>query len=86
VFSSVRTVADPVNSPASTIYSLWVEKTGLTIFLIRWVPHTLTGEMRQKRVELAGELLRVLEGQQRVGFRNIVTRDEWWFVQSYDHR
>jgi hypothetical protein len=31
-------------------------------------------------------LLRVLESQQRVGFRDIVTNDESWFLQHYDHR
>jgi hypothetical protein len=45
----------------------------------------LTGELRQQRVELAGGLLRVLQGQQRIGFRDIVTGDESWFLHHYDH-
>jgi hypothetical protein len=45
-FSSVRTIADSLNIPVSTIYTHLVEKIDLGIFLFRWVPRTLTGEPR----------------------------------------
>jgi histone-lysine N-methyltransferase SETMAR len=38
----------------------------------------LTHELRQKRIEGARTLLNVLEGQQRIGFRDIITGDESW--------
>jgi hypothetical protein len=41
---------------------------------------------RRTRVELAGQLLRVLERWQRVGFPDIVIGDESWFLQYYNHR
>jgi hypothetical protein len=40
----------------------------------------LTDQLRQKRAELAGQFLQVLESQQKVGFRDIVTGDESWFL------
>lgn len=40
----------------------------------KWIPHVLTDENRQKRVEISKQLLRILEG----GFRNIITGDETW--------
>jgi hypothetical protein len=49
-----------------------VEKISLKFFFC-WVSHTLTRELWQKRVELAGQLLCMLEQQQRVGFRDIAT-------------
>jgi hypothetical protein len=85
-FSSLRAIADSLNFPASTVYSHLVEKTGPKDFLLRWVPHMLTGELRQKRVELAGQFLRVLEGQQKVGFYDIVIGDDSWFMRHSDHR
>jgi hypothetical protein len=75
-FSSVRTIAGFLNIPLSTIYSHLVEKIGLKNFLLCWVPHTPAGQLRQKRVKLAGQILQVLEGQQRVGFCDIATGDE----------
>jgi hypothetical protein len=72
-FSSVRAIADSLEIPASIIYL--VEKIGLKIFLLRWVPHALTSELRQKSVELSSQLLQVLESRQRVGFRDIVAGD-----------
>lgn len=41
----------------------------------KFVPHALTDENKQKRVELSKELLEYLES----GFNNIITGDETWF-------
>jgi hypothetical protein len=57
----VRTIAESLNIPDSTIYTHLVEKIGLKIVSIRWIPDTLASELQQERVELAGQLLRVLE-------------------------
>jgi hypothetical protein len=57
----MRTIADSLSIPALMIYLHLVEKIGLKTLLLRWVPHTLTGELRQKQVEPVGQLLRVLK-------------------------
>lgn len=45
----------------------------------RWVPKTLTPQMKQDRVDISGELL-CMEGQHRRRFYNrLVTGDESWF-------
>jgi hypothetical protein len=84
-FSSVRTI-ESLEIPVSTIHSHLVEKIDINTSLLRWVPHTLTSELPQKRVELSSWLLQVLESHQRVSFRKTVTADESWFLQHYDHR
>jgi hypothetical protein len=48
--------------------------------MVRWVPHTLTSELRKKGVEFARQLLRVLEQKQRVSFHVVVTSDESCFM------
>src|SRR5688572_17154745 len=40
----------------------------------KWVPHVLTEENKQKRVEISKRLLGYLDN----GFRNIITGDETW--------
>jgi hypothetical protein len=85
-FSSTRTISDSLGIPASTVYSHLVERIGFKNYLLRWIPHMLTADVRQKRVELSKQLFPVLESQQRVGFHDIVTSDESWFLQHYDHR
>jgi hypothetical protein len=74
-----------MNIPTSTINWHLVEKTGTKIFLLLWVLHTVTGELRQKRVELAPQLLGLLKGKQRGCFLDIVTGDKVWFLPD-DHR
>jgi hypothetical protein len=78
-------IAESLKIPVATICSHLVDKIGFQ-FLLRWVSHTLTSELRQKRVELSSQLLRVLESQQRVGFRTIMTDDGSWFLWHYDRR
>jgi hypothetical protein len=70
----------------STIYSHLIGKIGLKNLLLHWVPHKLTSELLQKRIQLSSQLLRVFESQQRIRFRDIVTGDESWFLQHYGHR
>jgi hypothetical protein len=84
-FSSVRTIADSLGIPASTVYLHLVEKIGLQNYFLRWVPHMLTEELRQKRVELSRQLLELLESQRGVNFRDIVTGDESSFLRHYEH-
>jgi hypothetical protein len=72
----MRTIADSLNIPASTTHSHLLQKIRFTSSLLLWVPHVLTGQLRQKRVEPAGQLLQILEGQQRVGFCDIVIGDK----------
>lgn len=48
----------------------------------KWVPHVLTEENKEKRVELSEQLLEILEK----GFNNIVTGDEFWFHYFYSFK
>jgi hypothetical protein len=81
----VRTIADSLGIPASTVYLHLVEKIGFKHYFLRWVRHMLTEELRQKRVELSRQLLELLESQRGVNFRDIVTGDESWFLQHSEH-
>jgi hypothetical protein len=71
-FSLMWTTVESLGIPVSPILSHLIE-TSVINFLLRWVPHMSTNELWQKRVEVSGQLLRVLESQQRVGFSDIVT-------------
>jgi hypothetical protein len=70
----VQTIADSLNILNATIYTHLVERIGILFFTSFGSP-TLTSELQQKRVELAGQLLRVPGQQQRIGFREIVIGD-----------
>jgi hypothetical protein len=79
-FSSVRTIAGSLGIPASTVYLHLVEKIGFNNYFLRWVPHMLTQELPQKRVELSRQRLELLESQRGINFRDIVTGDEGFWV------
>jgi hypothetical protein len=50
-----------------------VEKIGFRNSFLRWVPPVLADELRRKRVELAGQLLELVESQRSIGFCGVVT-------------
>ena len=83
-FASVRTIGESLGIAPSTVYSRLVETLGFKNYILRWVPHILTAELRQKRVEFARQLLEVLESQRVVGFAHLVTGDESWFLRHYE--
>jgi histone-lysine N-methyltransferase SETMAR len=51
----------------------------------RWVPHILTPEQMETRVDLAELMKKQLLKSQKLGFSNIITGDESWFYLSYPH-
>jgi histone-lysine N-methyltransferase SETMAR len=54
-------------------------------FKLRWVPHTLDANQKDKRMTLSHELLAVLESDRRNHFRNVITGNESWFFLYYSH-
>jgi hypothetical protein len=85
-FASIRVIAEALAVSASTVYSHLIERIGFKNDLLRWIPHVLTDDPRQRRVDLSRELLQLLRSQQRVGLHDMVTEDESWFLQHYKHR
>jgi hypothetical protein len=83
--SSLRRIAHSLVIRAFTIPSHLAEAIVLTFFLLRWVPRIVVDELHQNGVELVGRSLRVFQGQRKVGFRDIMTGDESWFLQHYNH-
>jgi hypothetical protein len=69
-------MADSLGISGSRAYWHVVEKIGFKNYFFRWVPHTVIAELRQKRIELAGQLPELLESQRSVQFHDIVTGDE----------
>ena len=47
------------------------QELGMRKICKKWVPHVLTEEHRQKRVDISRQLLQILES----GFRNVITGD-----------
>jgi hypothetical protein len=45
----------------------------------------LTDELGQQQIEVAGQSLELLESERNVQFHDIVTSDEFWFLQQEDH-
>jgi hypothetical protein len=56
-----------------------------TVRHLRWVPHLLTAEQKQIRVQMAIELLQVLLVQSTRQWHDIVTLDESWIYLLSEH-
>jgi hypothetical protein len=57
----------------------------MKIFLLRWIPHELTDELREIMIEEYRELHPMLEGLEKRTFPSPVTDDESWFALQFQH-
>jgi hypothetical protein len=66
-FSSVRELSRRICLPRSTVHRHWhlTQSLRFTVRYLRWVPHFLTVEQKQIRVQMAVELLQVLSVQSK---------------------
>jgi hypothetical protein len=77
-WSSVRTVAEFLKIPASTVHLHLTTSLNMKSRHFKWVPHFLDDNLRAKRSNRAQQLLDVLRAQERFRFRDIITGDETW--------
>jgi hypothetical protein len=47
-FASIRIIAEALAIPASTVYSHLIERMRFKNYLLRWIPHVLTEELREE--------------------------------------
>jgi len=85
-FASCRAIADEVGVDASTVLRRLTQSLGFQSRLLKWVPHKLTDELKQKRVVMALDLLKQLEFEQKFDFARVITGDESWFYLDYTPR
>jgi hypothetical protein len=52
-------------------------------FNLHSVPHSLSDDPKAERVSISGEMLRILESEERHNFDTILTGDESWFYFEY---
>src|SRR5438128_8079628 len=71
---TTRKLAEEVGISRERINHILCQELGMRKSCKKWVPHLLTEEHRQKRVDISRQLLQILES----GFRNVITGNETW--------
>jgi transposase len=82
-FYSCRSLAEALNVTVSTVWTRLHESLGFTSICLRCVPHTLTDDLRRRRVDVAKELRGTLQSEASNNFDRIVTGDKSWLYLSY---
>jgi histone-lysine N-methyltransferase SETMAR len=85
-FLSLRKIADKLLSNKDTVRDILITVLECRKRYTKWVPHFLNSEQKKKRVALAKETVKILEGERLSGFVNVVTGDESWILHSYHFR
>jgi hypothetical protein len=83
-FLSARVLAVRLLSTHQTIKRVLVSDLGMPKFVIRWIPHDLSGANRRERILKANLLLKELQADEGNEFANTMTGDENWFFLSYE--
>jgi hypothetical protein len=86
-FSSVRELSRRICLPRSTVHRHrhLTQSSRFTVRHLRWVPHFLTSEQKQIRVQMAFELLQALSVQSMRQWHDIVTLDKSWIFLFSEH-
>jgi hypothetical protein len=84
-FSSVRELSQLICLPRSTVQRRLTDSLHVRIQHLRWIVRLLNLEQKRIRVNMAGELLRVLSIQGARQWHDLATLDESWFdLRSVD--
>jgi hypothetical protein len=88
-FSSVSELSQRICLLRSTVHRHWhwhlTQSLRFTVRHLRRVPHFLTAEQKQIRVQIAIELLQVLSVQSTRHWHDIFTFDESWICLFSEH-
>jgi histone-lysine N-methyltransferase SETMAR len=78
-FISCKKICAKLSISKGTCLRILREELGLKKFNLRWVPHTLTTDQMQNRVNKAREMLDIFDGIPPCDWWRIVTGDQSWF-------
>lgn len=78
-FISARQIAHETCISPTTVIDILTRELGYKYLHLRWIPHTLTFDMKRRRVEQSKVILSHLQAADRGHFTNIITGDESWF-------
>ncbi len=76
-YASVRLLEQQLNIPKSTIHRILTEHLSIRHIAFTWVPHFLTTEQMQQRVEACSENLALIVEDPSI-LSKIITVDECW--------
>lgn len=85
-FSSIRSIAEELHESHSTIFDHITKTLGYKNRSLKWVPHELTCDMKEKRYKDSKLLLDYLMSESFNNFEFIITGDESWFYLDYSPR
>lgn len=82
-FLSARQIAKVLGISPNTVIDRLVNYLEYRNYHTRWVPHHLSIDQKQIRVECAKSMLTILRNEKRTHFSNVITGDESWFLFEY---
>ena len=84
--ASIRELSQLTNVPPTSVYRYLTQQLGYVNRIFRWIPHMLSKEHKNNRVELSKNLLNEIEKAKSTNFRFFVTGDESWFYYTFDNK
>jgi hypothetical protein len=85
-FESARSIPHLPKISYSAVLDHLHEVLGFKSFHLRWVPHFLTHDLRQKRKDVAREMIPYIEAPFQDNWGTLITGHECWFFLSQSPR
>ena len=81
-YVSTKKIAKKVGADPKTVKKVLIEKLQMRKVNFKWIPYTLTLELKAKRVEIAKDLFDFLSNCNDQKLRKVLTQDETWVYFS----
>lgn len=81
-YASTKKIAKKVGADPKTVKKVLIEKLQMRKVNFKWIPYTLTLELKAKRVEIAKDLFDFLSNCNDQKLRKVLTQDETWVYFS----
>lgn len=81
-YASTKKIAKKVAADPKTVKKVLIEKLQMRKVNFKWIPYTLTLELKAKRVEIAKYLFDFLSNCNDQKLRKVLTQDETWVYFS----
>lgn len=83
-YMSATRMAYQLQVSLPTVTTVLKVKLRMRLVTAKWVPHTLTDEIKYLRVDTAKHMLEILEAQRSTDFLKVITGDQSWFYLNND--
>lgn len=83
-FATLSMISEICDCSIATVYNHLTDILGYKNYTLRWVPYSLTCDLKNRRKNGAQQLKQTLLTESKTDYNHLITGDQSWFYLSYE--